>query len=280
MLNNEFRESDPFSPLTNIYSDVRSLYSCQSAFQKIDVLSHPYFGTMLLLDNVVQVTQWDEFFYHELLVHVPLATHPRPVDVLILGGGDGGSLREVLKYPSIISATLVELDSKVVDVSREFLTDLSWGFQDSRVETVFMDGSEYLRGTKLKFDVIIIDGPDPVGGARNLLSSETLGNASRSLRDDGIIVAQTESLHFHREFVLNTQARFAENFPIVDLYTLNSATYSGNWWTFSIGSKQYSPRQLRRAARIPCKYYSIDVHRKSFLPLSVYKKLMNRTLVW
>lgn len=277
---NEFRESDPFSPLTNVYSNITNLYSFRSAYQQIDVLSHPYFGRMLLLDNVVQLTEWDEFFYHELLVHVPLASHPRPVDVLIIGGGDGGSLREVLKHQTVLAVTLVELDSKVVDISKKFLPNLSTGFEDPRVKVLYMDGTEFLKQEATKFDAIIIDGPDPIGGAKNLLSDETLRNAKRCLKEDGIFVAQTESLHFHREFVLETQSRLANNFPIVDLYAMSSATYSGNWWTFSIGSQKYSPRDLRRSAKIQCRYYSLDVHRQSFLPASVYQKLLNKTLAW
>ena len=278
--NNEFRETDPFSPLTNVYSNITNLYSFQSVYQKIDVLFHPYFGRMLLLDNVVQLTEWDEFFYHELLVHVPLASHPSPKDVLILGGGDGGSLREVLKHSSVVSVILVELDSKVVDVSRNYFPNLSTGFEDPRVQIFYMDGTEFLKQETANFDVIIVDGPDPIGGAINLLSDETVRNAELILNKDGIFVAQTESLHFHRDFVLETQLRLGKYFPIVDLYTMSTATYSGNWWTFSIGSKKYSPRRLRRAAKVQCRYYSLDVHHQSFLPASVHKKLLNKTLEW
>ena len=277
---NEFRESDPFSPLINVYRNITNLCSLQSEFQKIDVLFHPFFGRMLLLDDVVQLTEWDEFFYHELLVHVPLASHPCPADVLIIGGGDGGSLREVLKHQRVVSVTLVELDSMVVDVSKKFLPTLSTGFADPRVHIIHMDGAEFLKDVPSEFDVIIIDGPDPVGGAQNLLSNETLENAHLSLKEEGILTAQTESLHFHRDFLLETQSSLANHFPIVDLYTMSSATYSGNWWTFSIGSKKYSPRNLRRSAKIQCRYYSLDVHRRSFLPSSVYMKLLNKTLAW
>ena len=276
----EFRESDPFSPLTNVYRNINNLYSIQSEFQKIDVLFHPFFGRMLLLDNVVQLTEWDEFFYHELLVHVPLASHPCPTDVLIIGGGDGGSVREVLKHQSVVTVTLVELDHMVVDVSKKFFPNLSTAFEDPRVQIIHMDGTQFLRDASSKFDAIIIDGPDPVGGAESLLSDQTLENANLSLKEDGILAAQTESLHFHREFLLETQSFLANHFPIVDLYTMSSATYSGNWWTFSIGSKKYSPRHLRRSSKIQCRYYSLDVHRRSFTPSSVYKKLLNKTLAW
>jgi len=277
---NEFRERDPYSPIKFVYGDVQEIFNCQSQYQEVKVLYHHYFGTILVLDGVVQLTERDEFFYHELLVHVPLSVHPNPEHVLILGGGDGGSLREVLKHPEIVSVTLVEIDPAVVEVSNRFLPGLTTGFTDPRTRIIYDDGTSYLQDKINVYDVIIVDGPDPVGPARNLLSSLSLERASRALRGPGIFSAQTESLHFHKDSVVAVQKKLMELFPIVDLYTQSIATYAGNWWTFSIGSMQVRLRLPTRRIQIPTRYYSAEVHRKAFFPRDLYRKLINGLLPW
>lgn len=270
----EFREHDPFSPITYCYSDAQLLHEEATPWQKLAVLEHPYFGRMLVLDGVVQLTERDEYFYHEMLVHVALHAHPRPRDVLIIGGGDGGSLRQTLKHRAVKRATIVEIDRRVIEVAKEFFPGLASSFDEPRATAVQEDGAEFLRARERAFDVIIIDSTDPVGPAESLFTPQFFAKAATALKDDGMFVAQTESLHFHLDFVTDVQRKLKDNFPIVDLYTQSIATYAGNWWTFSIGSKRYDPRVPRRKVTIPTQYYSADVHRWSFLPRSVYDSLM------
>ena len=275
-----FREQDPFAPLQYSYPGARELHREESAYQRIQVLEHPFFGRMLALDGVVQLTERDEFFYHEMLVHVPMSVHPSPRRALIVGGGDGGSLREALKHPSVESVTLVEIDAQVIEVAKRFLPTTASGFSDPRAEVVAMDGAALLRERRDAYDVIIVDAPDPVGHARTLFSSDTFRAASEALTPEGVFAAQTESLHFHLDFVRETQLALGGVFPVVDLYTQALATYAGNWWTFSIATKGRDPRKPRRTAGVRTRYYSGEVHRRAFLPRRLRQRMLRGTLRW
>lgn len=275
-----FREHDPFAPLQYSYPDARELHREHSPYQRIEVLEHPFFGRMLALDGVVQLTERDEFFYHEMLVHVPMGVHPSPKRVLIVGGGDGGSLREALKHREVESATLVEIDPQVIEVAKRFFPTLARGYRDPRAEVVTMDGAALLRERRDAFDVIIVDAPDPVGHARTLFAPSTFESAFEALTSEGVLAAQTESLHFHRDFVRQTQLELAGVFPVVDLYTQALSTYAGNWWTFSIATKGLDPRRPRRKGRLRTRYYSPDVHRRAFLSRRLRDRLLRDQLSW
>jgi spermidine synthase len=269
-----FHESDPFAPINYAYEFEQILCQRKTSYQELLIFSNPFFGKVLALDGVVQLTERDEYFYHEMLSHVALHAHPRPVDVLVIGGGDGGTVRELVKHKGVKRVVLVELDREVIGASREHLPTLSSGLADPRVEIVEAEGSAFLAATRKKFDVIIVDSTDPVGPAASLFTARFLSRAHRALKPDGMFVAQTESLHFHRDFVREVQQKLAARFKVVALYTVPLATYAGNWWTFSIASKVHDPREMRRKHRVPTKYYAGDVHRHAFLPASLYKKLM------
>ena len=276
----DFLERDPFAPIVYTYPGATTLHREATPFQEIQVLEHPHFGRMLVLDGVVQLTERDEFFYHEMLVHVPLHAHGRAQRVLIIGGGDGGSLREVLKYPGVERVVLVEYDERVVEVSKALLPTLSVGFGDPRTQIVCEDGNEYLNSATEPFDIVIIDSTDPVGSAEELYSASFFRRASRSLRPEGILVIQSQSLHFHREFVMEVQRRLREVFPVVDLHTQALGTYAGNWWTFSVGSKLLDPRVVRQETAVKSRYYAPDIHPWLFLPHSLYARLMDGSLTW
>ena len=275
-----FRESDPFSPITYTYKINNILYSGRSPYQEIQVLDSPEFGRILVLDGVVQLTERDEFFYHEMLAHVALHAHLRPENILIIGGGDGGTLREVTKHEPVRNIQLVELDKEVIEISKRYFPSLTMGFSDTRVKVKEMDGSRFVRDTTEKYDVVIVDSTDPVGSARNLFSEQFFSDVFSVLSEDGILVIQTESLHFHRQFVKETQHKLGKSFKIVRLYTVPLATYAGNWWTFSIASREYIPDMPNRKHTVGTKYYDEQVHKNAFLPETVYKKLMSGTLDW
>ncbi len=276
----DFQERDPFSPIVYSYPGTTLLHQERTTYQEIAVLHHPHFGRMLALDGVIQLTERDEFFYHEMLVHPALHVHPAPRQVLIIGGGDGGSLREVLKHPDVQAVTLVEIDGGVIEVSRRFFPGLSQGFADPRVKVLLDDGAKVVRDSPVRYDVAIVDSTDPVGAAEILFSSEFYGAVGNALTPQGILVTQSESLFFHLSFVAEVQRRLRQHFPIADCYTQPLATYAGNWWTFSIASKTHALRTPRRAQKVPTRYYSPEVHRKAFLPRSLYRRLVAGKLDW
>jgi spermidine synthase len=269
-----FREEDPFAPIEYAYQVEEIICQRKTKHQELLIFRNPYFGKVLVLDGVVQLTERDEYFYHEMLAQVPLHAHPSPSSVLIIGGGDGGTLREVLKHEVVKRAVMVELDVGVIEASKEFLPMLSVGFADPRMQVLEMDGADFLAQTKGEFDLIIVDSTDPVGPAESLFTSECFAHAFSALKPRGIFVAQTESLHFHRDFICQVQRRLAQLFNVVNLYTVSLATYAGNWWTFSIASKERDPREVLRKCQVPTRYYTEEVHRHAFLPQSVYQKLM------
>jgi spermidine synthase len=272
-----FQEEDPFAPVSYDYKVEEILCSRQTKYQKLLIFKSPYFGKVLALNGVVQLTERDEYFYHEMLAQVALHAHPYPTDVLIIGGGDGGTLREVLKHQVVKRALVVELDGEVIEACEEFFPTLSTGFADSRTQILEMDGAEFLALTQEKFDVIIIDSTDPIGPAESLFTSQFFSYAFSALKAEGMFVAQTESLHFHREFVREVQLRLAQIFKRVDLYTVPLATYAGNWWTFSIASKVHNPKEALRKCEVFTRYYSEDVHHHAFLPPGLYQRLMAET---
>jgi spermidine synthase len=275
-----FFEKDPYSPINYVYQINGILHSEKSTFQDIVVLDTDYFGRVLVLDDVVQLTEKDEFFYHEMLSHVALHTHPSPSDILIIGGGDGGTLREVLKHESVRSVHLVEIDKRVIEVSKRFFPSVASGFSDKRVQVVEKDGSHYIKTIENTFDIIIIDSTDPVGSAKNLFTDDFFAGAFSALNESGIFVNQTESLHFHREFVVDVQQRLKKVFNMVGLYIVPLATYAGNWWTFSIASKKYPPGKPARRPEVETRYYDWQVHEQAFLPENLYKKLLSGELDW
>ncbi len=275
MSNFVFAEDDPFSPVRYSYEVAEVLCSRKTAHQDLLIFRHPRLGKVLVLDGVVQLTEQDEYFYHEMLAQVPLHAHPAPTDVLIIGGGDGGTLREVLKHESVKRALLVELDAEVIGASREFFPGVSAGFADPRTHVLEQDGADFLAQTQEQFDLVIVDSTDPVGPAESLFTSQCFGHAFSALKGDGLFVAQTESLHFHRDFVCRVQRELARVFRFANLYTVSLSTYAGNWWTFSIGSKVYDPKQVLRRCQVPTRYYDEDVHRHAFLPPSLYGRLIS-----
>ncbi len=277
----KFFEKAPYAPVEYSYDVEEILYKGKSKFQEIMVIRNPYFGKMLILDDVVQITERDEFFYHEMLTHIVMHAHPDPRKVIVIGGGDGGVVREVVKHKTVEKVYFVEIDEKVIDVSRKYFPDISSGVDDPRVEIKIADGAEFITNRKLSdIDVVIIDSTDIVGFARSLFTKDFFTRVRNCLTDEGMFVTHSESLHFHKDMVIEVQEILKSAFPIVDLYTAPIATYPGNWWSFSVASKNLSPRDTRRKLKIKTKYYSDEIHKQAFLPKGMYKKLMEKKLIW
>lgn len=275
-----FFERDPYSPVEHVYEVEKVLYKGKSQFQEIMVIENAFFGKILILDGILQLTERDEFFYHEMLTHVVLHAHPDPKRVVVIGGGDGGAVREVLKHTCVEKVYFVEIDEEVIKISRRFFPSVSCGLDDPRVEIRIMDGVDFVKRIPGKVDVVIVDSTDIVGFARTLFSSDFFDSVRLALTDAGLFVTHTESLHFHKDLVIELQGKLREVFPVVDLYTVPIATYPGNWWAFAVGSQSLSPRELRRPFEIATRYYDDEIHRHAFLTKGFYKRLLNKELSW
>lgn len=239
----------------------------KTEYQQLDMLETEQFGNMLLLDNMVMTTEKDEFVYHEMIAHVPLFTHPSPKKVLIVGGGDGGTVREVLKHPSVEKVTQVEIDNKVVEYSKKHLPHISSSFGDSRTELIIGDGFDHIIKSNNKYDVILVDSTEPVGPAAGLFTKGFYAGIAKALKEDGIFVAQTDNPWFKAELIRNAIRDTKEIFPIARLYTCNIPTYPSGMWTFTIGSKKYDPLDVdpNRISDINGQYYTPELHQASFV---------------
>jgi len=277
----KFFEKAPYAPVDYCYDVEEILYKGKSKFQEIMVIKNPHFGKMLILDEVVQLTERDEFFYHEMLTHIAMYAHPNPKKVIVIGGGDGGVVREVLKHKTVEKVYFVEIDEEVINISKRFFPTVACSIDDPRVEIKIMDGAEFvIKRPHSDIDAVIIDSTDIIGFARSLFTTDFFIAVKNCLTDEGMFVTHTESLHFHKDMVIEIQEILRKVFPLVDLYTAPIATYPGNWWAFAIASKSLSPRKARRKFDIKTKYYDEEIHQQSFMPASLYEKLMQRKLQW
>lgn len=242
------------------------LHSEQTDFQKLDMIQTEEFGNMLVLDGMVMTTEKDEFVYHEMIVHVPLFTHPNPKKVLVVGGGDGGTIREVLKHPSVEKVVQVEIDNKVVEYSKQYLPEISCEYGNPRAELIIGDGFMHILNSENEYDVILVDSTEPVGPAANLFTKGFYAGIAKALKQDGIFVAQTDNPWFKADLIRNAVRDTKEIFPVARLYTCNIPTYPSGMWTFTIGSKTYDPLQVEtsRFFEIDTKYYTPELHKASF----------------
>ncbi|MFP4475845.1 MAG: polyamine aminopropyltransferase [Desulfatibacillaceae bacterium] len=257
---------------------VETLFSRRSPYQRVDVVRTAGFGRMLLCDGAVMLTEGDEFVYHEMIAHVPLFVHPKPASVLVIGGGDGGTAREVLRHESVSRCVMVEIDEMVVEASREHLPGMG-PWDDPRLDLRIADGVEFTRTTEERFDVVIVDSTDPVGPATVLFSEGFYADVARVLTDDGILVAQAESPYFDGM----VQRRMLENqrthFPRLHLYNISNLSYPGGLWSLTFASRGLCPiRDFRedaaRAGGFETRYYNPMIHRAAFgLPEFVRKNI-------
>lgn len=246
----------------------KMLTSFHSKYQKIDVFETQSFGKMLCLDGTIQLTEFDEPNYHEMMAHVPLCTLPNPRRVLVIGGGDGGIVTQVLKHRSVREIHLCELDPGVVEVSKKYLPKVSAGLTNKNVKIFYQDGAVFVRQRQDYYDAILVDSTDPVGPGKVLFQLPFYRDMRRALRPDGICVTQSESLMYHGS-VIRSLARFQKTlFPTVQYYFTLVPTYPSGVIGFSFCSKRYDGvkhLRLARAQRLPgLHYYSPEIHRAAF----------------
>lgn len=242
----------------------RRLVSEKTPFQKMEIYDTESHGRVLLLDGLVQTTEKDEFFYHEMLVHPAMMAHPRPQHVLIIGGGDGGALREVLRH-RVRSAVLVEIDARVIEVCQRYFPGLALSFGDRRAEIVIGDGNRFIRETDRRFDVILVDSSDPIGPSAVLHKRNFYAALKRCLRPGGIIGAQAGAPLFHLAHLRKKRVFLKKLFAFGLYYVGPVPTYPGGLWCYAFLSDRVDPLEWPRR-NIPKKlrYYNADIHRAAF----------------
>jgi len=236
----------------------------RSAYQEIAVYQTEQYGRLLALDDLVMTTEADEFVYHEMLAHPALTACAHPRRVLVVGGGDGGCVREVCRHPEVEAVVLAELDGEVIDVCRRHLPALAGALDDPRVQLRVGDGVAHLAAAAPEsFDVILVDAPDPLGPAEGLFGAAFYASAARALAPGGVLAAQTESPFLHGALISRVQAELRRHFPDVRLYWAVIPTYPGAMWTFSLAGR--APLAAApRAARLATRYWSAEVQRAAF----------------
>ena len=221
----------------------KHLVSKQSEFQRIDVFESYEFGRFLTLDGFMMLTEKDEFIYHEMMVHVPMAVKPKVKKVLVIGAGDGGTVRELVKYETIEQIDMVEIDKMVVDVCREYLPITSNKLDDPRVNIFFEDGLKFVRSKVNEYDLILVDSTDPFGPGEDLFTREFYGNCFNALKENGIFVNQHESPYYKADAEATKRAhrQLKAVFPFATVYQLHIPTYPSGHWLFGFATKGLHP---------------------------------------
>jgi len=250
----------------------------RSEYQEIAVLETEKLGKMLILDGVIMLSEFDEFAYHEMIIHVPLLTHPNPKKVLVIGGGDGGSIREIVKHKEVEEVHLCEIDKAVVEVSKKYLPTLSSGFSDPRVKIFYEDGAKFVKDKEGEYDVIIVDSTDPVGAAVVLFEEPFYRDMYEALKPDGIIVSQCESIYYHQDLIKRMLGFISNIFELTGYYYSLVPTYPSGTIGFAFCSKKYHPLKDLDEKRYyelgKLRYYNPQIHKTSFCLPTFIRELL------
>jgi spermidine synthase len=243
----------------------KRLFADQSPFQKVEVFESSHHGRVLLNDGCFMLSERDERIYHEMMAHVPLHVHPAPKKVLIIGGGDGGTAREVLKHPGVESCTLVEIDEMVVEACKRYIPQTAAIFADPRLKLVIGDGVAFAKDSRETFDVILVDSTDPNGAAQPLFGPEFYGNLAQRLGAGGIVIAQGESAFYEAATQKSLMQIASPLFDWVTMFNFTNMTYPGGLWSFMWASKGVHPLRNVQAPKVKgCSYYNSEVHKAAF----------------
>jgi spermidine synthase len=244
------------------------LYNARSQYQEIAILETEKLGRMLVIDGITMLTEWDEYAYHEMIAHVPLLVHPKPSRVLVIGGGDGGTVREILKHPEVERVHVCEIDEVVVKACREYLPSLASSFDDPRVEILYEDGARFISEQTNRYDIIIVDSTDPLGPGQILFQKGFYEDLKNALGDQGIAVTQCESIFLHQHVIRGVFSFARSLFPKLGYYYTLVPTYPSGVIGFFFCSLKKDPvldLEEERAERVKdLKYYSPAIHRASF----------------
>ena len=259
----------------------RHLYSQKSDYQQIDIFDTPEFGRVLTLDGNVMLTERDEFIYDEMMTHVPMAVHPNIEDILVIGAGDGGVVRELARYDKVRRIDLVEMDPQVLEACRTYLPENACRLDDSRVHIYYDNALRFIRRCTEQYDLIIVDSTDPFGPSEGYFTREFYGICYNALREDGIMVNQQGSPFYKHdaEAMQRSHKRIASTFPISRVYQAHIPTYAAGYWLFGFARKKYHPidaldAQKWLALNLRTQYYTTKLHVGAFyLPAFLEKML-------
>lgn len=259
----------------------KALYSEETEFQRIDILESKEFGRIFTLDGLMMVTEKDEFIYHDMIVHVPMATNPNIKNVLVIGAGDGGTIRELTRYSSVEKIDMVEIDRRVVEVCKEYLQQTACKLEDERVNIFYEDGLKFVRNKENEYDLIIVDSTDPFGPGEGLFTKEFYGNCYKALTEDGILVNQHESPYYdyYAKSMQDAHEKIYGLFKIHKVYQAHIPTYPSGHWLFGFASKKYDPikdldAEIWEKLDIKTKYYNTDIHVGCFALPTYVKELL------
>jgi spermidine synthase len=260
----------------------KPVVSLESKFQRIDVFDSYDFGRVLVIDGFVMLTERDEFIYHEMITHVPMAVNPEIKEVLVIGAGDGGVVRELTRYDSIKRIDMVEIDKLVVDVCKEYLPQTACKLVDPRVNLFFEDGLKFVANKDNEYDLIIVDSTDPIGPGESLFTKEFYENCFNALKSSGIMVNQHESPYYPDDALAmqNAHRNIKAAFPIALVYQAHIPTYPSGHFLFGFASKGLDPiadlSTSWDSLGLETKYYNTDLHKGCFaLPNYVNQLLKN-----
>ena len=260
----------------------KQLYSARSDFQRIDIFESKEFGRFLTLDGLMMVTEKDEFIYHDMIVHIPMAANPAIKKVLVIGAGDGGTVRELTRYASVEKIDMVEIDEMVVRSCQEFIPQTASKLSDPRVTLYFEDGLKFVRDKVNEYDLIIVDSTDPFGPGEGLFTKEFYGNCYKALTEDGILVNQHECPYYdsYAKSMKRAHDRIVELFPVAKVYQAHIPTYPSGHWLFGFASKRIDPitdldADKWNALGIKTRYYNTELHKGCFAIPNYVKELLD-----
>lgn len=251
------------------------VYEEKSEFQDIVVFDNKNYDRVLMIDNIVQLSTRDEFIYHEMMSHVALFSVENPTSVLIIGGGDGGIMREALRHKSVTDVTLCELDEKVINISKEYLPAVAGGaFEDPRAKVEIMDGAKFMAETPKRFDAILVDSTDPIGPGEVLFSESFYANCARCLKPGGVLVTQQGAPIFQGDELHNSLRKLRPNFAFTSFFLLSPASYFGGNFALGFSSNVVKAKgPIRKDPSIDTKYYSPEIHASAFVIPNYIKQL-------
>ncbi|MEQ8198438.1 MAG: polyamine aminopropyltransferase [Clostridiaceae bacterium] len=257
------------------------VFSGKSDFQKIDIIDTFEFGRVLVIDGWTMVTEKDEFIYHEMITHVAMGVNPNIRRALVIGGGDGGTVRELTGFSTIEEIHMVEIDPVVVEASKKYLDYTSCKLGDKRVSVYFEDGIKYIKTKENYYDLIIVDSTDPIGPGEGLFSEEFYNDCFKALTEEGIMVNQCESPYYpnNAKEMKRAYNKIGKIFPICKAYQYHMPTYASGHWLFGFASKKYDPLKDFKGFQFKeklesTKYYNEEIHKGAFaLPTYVIKEL-------
>lgn len=255
-----------------------TLFTGTSEFQDVAVVDSMQFGRMLVLDGVFQTSIFDEFVYHEMIAHVPLYIHPNPRRILVIGGGDGGTIREVVKHDTVEIAEMVEIDGMVVEACKKHLPEISQALNENhpKLRLKIGDGIQHMKDAENKYDVIIVDCSDPIGPGEGLFTHAFYQDVFKALKEDGLFVQQTESPFYHQDLIKRLNKDIASLFPISSMYLASIPIYPGGLHCFTIGSKKYRPgtEELNNRQKFATRYHNAEIQKSCFALPNFIQELM------